>query len=273
MNGISMESVLQVVPILKDILMEDITVSVSDTATFLYYKPGDTIDLKLKVGSKVPEGGALDKALKDGKPHSAILPKELYGVPFKSISYPIKDLQGNVIGGIGIGKSLVEQYKVEEATENLFSSLEETNAGIEEIGTGSQELHSLIDSIVDITKQAEKQIKESNEIISLIQNIASQSNLLGLNAAIEAARSGEQGRGFSVVAEEIRKLAKLSDESSQKVSKSLSEMVGSMKNILERVNQAQTISGSQAAAIEEITATVEEITSNSQVLAQIARVK
>lgn len=266
-----LESYLQVIPVIKDMLMEDIAVCVTDTTTFLYYRAGDTIDMKVNVGSKIPDDDPLYKTINNNKIYSDIVPKEIYGVPFKAITYPIKDSEGKVIGGVGIGKSLAKQYKVEEATDNLFSSIEETNASVQEISAGSQNLLSMISKIVETSKLAEKHIKESNEIIGMIQSIASQSNLLGLNAAIEAARSGEHGRGFTVVASEMRKLAQLSNESSKKVAKSLSEINKSMEDIFKTVNEVQGVSKIQAAATEEITAVLEEIISSSQMLMEIAK--
>ncbi|WP_440132417.1 methyl-accepting chemotaxis protein [Clostridium lapidicellarium] len=131
----------------------------------------------------------------------------------------------------------------------------------------------MITSMSEITKQAEKQIEESNEIISMIQNIASQSNLLGLNAAIEAARSGEQGKGFAVVASEMRKLAQSSGESSQKVSNALSQINNNIKNIFETVNRVQSVSEKQVTAMKEITATLEEITASAQTMTEISKVE
>ncbi|HEY5588605.1 MAG TPA: chemotaxis protein, partial [Candidatus Paceibacterota bacterium] len=62
-----LESFLKVMPVLKDMLLEDIAVGVADTTTYLYYRPGDTLDLKLKIGSKVPVESPMYELLKKGK--------------------------------------------------------------------------------------------------------------------------------------------------------------------------------------------------------------
>jgi len=264
---------LQVMPLLKDILQEDILVCVSDKEKILYYRPSETLDFKIKIGQKLSADSPVYKCIKEGKIFNNIVPKELLGIAFKSIVYPIKNAHGNVIGTVSIGRSLENQFRVEESTDTLFSSLEETNATIEEINAGSDKLLNTIFQVVETVKQTEKNVKESNEIISMIQNIASQSNLLGLNAAIEAARAGESGRGFSIVAIEMRKLAQLSGESSKKVSSALSEISTKVNEVLSIINEAQSISEMQGAATQEITATLEEITASAQILVEIAKLR
>ena len=262
---------LNVMSVLKDILQEDIGVVVADTTNILDYRPGDTIDLNHKIGDKLLIEEPLYKTIKTGKGLNVIEPKEMFGVPFKAVTYPIKDSQGKIIGAIGISKSLKNKFEIEESSESLFASLQETSASVEEICEGSQQLFTMIENIVDYTKKAEEQIKESYAMLSLIQNIASQSNLLGLNAAIEASRAGDSGRGFSVVAAEMRKLAKLSADSTGKVSDTLTHMKDYIKNIEVIVQQVYSVSQVQVAETEEITAALEKITSDSQKLVDSAK--
>ncbi len=266
------ESFLDIMPVLKDVLQEDISVAVVDTTNFLYYRPSDTIDLHIEIGKKLTNADPIYTAMQGGKITSVIVPKEVYGVPFKSVVYPINDSQGNIIGAVATGKSLGKQLKAEEASETVFSSLQQTNASIEELSSNSQNLVSSMDNITGYTNITNEKIKKIDLLLNAIQNISSKSNLLALNAAIEAARAGDAGKGFSVVANEMKKLSVLSKDSAIEVSKTLVEIKNSIDEIIKEITSTSLMAESQSAATQEITATIEEITSSSQVLAQMTRI-
>ena len=271
MEDKQLQSFLEVMPVLKDILQEDIGVVVTDPTTVLAYHPGNTIDLNTKIGSKLSIEEPLYKTIKEGKGYTSIVPKEIYGVPFKAITYPIKDKNGIVVGAIGLSKSLQKQSEVEEASETLFASLQQTNARIEEIHVDSQNIFSQIAIMADFIKNTETHISRSHEILNLIQRIASQTRLLGLNASIEAARAGKDGQGFAVVAGEMKKLAQLSGDSSKEVSKTLVEMNTSIREAIKTVQQVQAVAQGQQFAIKEATDALEEIVISAQSLHSLAK--
>lgn len=185
--------------------------------------------------------------------------------------YPLIDKNGEVFGAVGVAKSMERQETLHNAINLIFNSLQQTNTSIEEIADGSQKLVSTITNVLNQIKSSDQKIKSTDSILYSIQNIASQSNLLALNAAIEAARAGNAGRGFSVVADEMRKLSLLSHESSKQVLHILSELRDSILDIKKEINSTSLIADTQAAATEEITATIEEITASSETLSNISR--
>ncbi len=180
------------------------------------------------------------------------------------------------------------------AVEQLLATVTDVTAQVEENSRATDRLHDNAKSVggeADISRRkmadlmrAMESIKDTsqeiNNIIVDIEDIASQTNLLSLNAAIEAARAGEAGKGFAVVAEQIRKLAEDSAQSAVKtkqlieaslaeISKgnditeetadSMNKVMDELDNILMGVGEIRTASDKQAVSVKEIEKGVEQI--------------
>jgi len=113
---------------------------------------------------------------------------------------------------------------IDDNSNNISNMANESKDNMENLISSVNEMKNSFDSFKSQILNLGENINHINKITAVINNVASQTNLLALNAAIEAARAGEAGRGFSVVAEEIRKLAEQSKESSETISALISNI-------------------------------------------------
>ncbi|MGP1450518.1 MAG: methyl-accepting chemotaxis protein [Wolinella sp.] len=127
-----------------------------------------------------------------------------------------------------------------QSTQEQARALEQASATLEQM---TQRMNSVNDRAIDIVRQSE----EIKGIIVVIRDIADQTNLLALNAAIEAARAGEHGRGFAVVADEVRKLAERTQKSLGEIEANTNVLAQSLNEVGETINE-QTLGISQIAS-------------------------
>jgi methyl-accepting chemotaxis protein len=162
----------------------------------------------------------------------------------------------------------IQQYAAE-----IYATLERAVAAIEELSASSQELASTSLETAGTAKTTAGEVDNTDEILEIIRRVAQQTNLLGLNAAIEAARAGEYGRGFSVVAEEVRKLADESNKSACTISDMLNKFRGSVELVAKNVEQTNVITQEQAKAIQTVAVMLENLRTVGQKLTDMTERK
>ncbi|KEI00409.1 methyl-accepting chemotaxis protein [Clostridium botulinum] len=253
------------IPYLQYYFEDEIAFTISNTKYFLKGVDSDSIKLGVKKGDSIPVGCAAYECLKTRKTVSIIVPEEVFGNSIKAIGVPVIE-NGKIVGTIVIAKSLKRKNQVNDLTNNLSNSINEISSSLNDINERIQSVVSSNKFIQQNVKKAYDETQNTDEVLKFIENIASQTNLLGLNAAIESARAGEFGKGFSVVANEIRKLSVSSSESIKKINEVLKTIQGSVLEISNKVNEYNGVFEEQVESIKDITNVIDKLNESALLL-------
>lgn len=176
------------------------------------------------------------------------------------ISHAIHEIQSTAVH---VSKSTTEASNAAHSAESAAEdSMRIVNSTIQTIESLAQEISSSSNTITNLKQSTD----EINNILNVILGIAEQTNLLALNAAIEAARAGEQGRGFAVVADEVRHLAQNTQNATQQIETMIQQLQAGTTKAVEAMKNSHERSSNAVSQVREEGATLSNI---SQAISQI----
>lgn len=257
---------------LMPLFPKDTTFYATDLENFIF-KDTTNFDVPfVKVGAPFAKGGPADRAIHTKQVVQMELDASYYGMPLKVISAPAfaDDNPNEVVGAYGIAVRRDNAFNLRKVADTYQKGMQEIAAAIQETAASASEItlseQKLNEEISAISGLAAEIIK----VLEYIRSIADETKMLGLNAAIEAARAGDAGKGFGVVAAEIRKLSESSKETAGKIRELTRQIEEKINLALKSSEVTLRATQEQAAATQEMNAGIEELTSMLDELVRIA---
>jgi len=249
------------VPYIHLALKEEAIVAVveKESETVVKYLAGKRVDSGYLDGQKVNANDQNVFIAFSGKNADVVIPEDIYGVAINAFSFPIRE-NGKVVGALAFGLPIDNELKLEDYMSTMDSIVNNLQDKVHTIASHSEELAATSE---EINKQAQHALEDSektNEVTDLIKSISRQTNLLGLNASIEAARAGQHGAGFNIVAQEVRKLSFETSNATENIETSLRNINRNLENLKQNMGQVNDATNEQAQLVQDFSEIIEELT-------------
>lgn len=262
------QSLIASMPYFREAIRQDVTISLIGREEFLYFSAGPSLQqLTFKAGDPLNPEDHNFQGLQNGRDKKiSHYPKEMFGVPFDVVMLPVKDTKGEVVAQLNLLYSMENQHVLQqlmEKTESLTTLLVDS---VQHVAAHSEQLSSTTEEILNNSRQAVQDSGNVTQVATFIREISEQTNLLGLNAAIEAARVGEAGAGFGVVAKEIRKLSVDTKQATTRIEESLKTVQESIRHMETEIGDITVTSHEQAKLVTEFMETIDQLNDTSHQL-------
>lgn len=236
----ALKVVKDLMPSISAMFGGDECLALSDTEKFIYYVMGTKYNMPYQIGDKL--GPTVKSTIEKRVAAVYPIPEDIVPGGVECAVLPIFE-NGEVVGLLCLTNHLANRRKLCELSDNLANTV----SNMAKTMNGSfKNIHSLSEMNTNLlakTDETVKRVGDTERVVHVVKDISAQTNLLGLNASIEAARAGELGKGFSIVASEIRNLARTSKDSIEEISeisKCISDSSLELNKGIHEVNAAFT---------------------------------
>ena len=234
--------IIEFLPVIKQLFGNDVYLSVLDSDGIIQgYSIPDGVEPMTSVGQAFEDPtGAFSEVMRTGKSKHNRLPKEVMGKAFEGELVPIKD-GTKVVGCVICTYSVGIKQQMSEITNQFQDSVKDADESIKAIINGFESLFNMLTEMDKMANGVEDDVNNAIQVVNKISGNASRSNMLALNASIEAARSGESGRGFAVVANQMGQLAKDSGGSATAIKETLNSITNHLTTIISSIKDANNV--------------------------------
>ncbi|MEK4565045.1 methyl-accepting chemotaxis protein [Alkalihalobacillus sp. FSL R5-0424] len=258
------EGLTKSMPLLKKAFKGDVALSLFDEEKILFFSGSSTLDIQAKAGDPLVEGFEHFSCIENKDVTYSVIPKEVYGHAYDITYIPFLNADNRIVAVLSMNSSRKELDRIEQLMGETSEISDQLLSGIQQVAAHSQQLSATSDQLL---KNAVKTVDQSNavaEVTNFIGDISRQTNLIGLNAAIEAARVGQAGAGFGVVATEVRKLSDETKKAANQIDQTLSNIQGSIKQMQQEISDITDASNDQAQLVTDFMKNIETLNHQNQ---------
>lgn len=213
------------------------SLAVTNLEHYIFYMRSSHIDLKISPGDPIPEGTAIQKTLRTGAVETLRGDPSTFGVAYLVKTFPLRGERGAIIGGCAVLEATDTEDRLQKLSEDLSGAMAELTATSDEIMTQVEEMRERSDSLLENMVGTRETIARSSSIVDFVHMVSRQSDILSLNAVVEAARLGGSNNTFNVVAKEMRSLAQETKNSVEKINDILADIQKDSQRTSQEVEQ------------------------------------
>lgn len=265
-----LEMVIQTLDIFQKTYPEDAFIFVTDNEKVVGGISGQHITLQFPVGTPMEalQGTVIEKALRAG----GRVQEERPANQVVATATPIYE-GGKMVGAVVAVVSNKKYEALRSSASELAAMVEEMSATTDEVTQVSQNVSNRVTDTAEMSKIMSNDVEDIHSVASFVQQVASQSQLLGLNAAIEASRAGEHGLGFAVVADEMRKMAEQSKRSANDIHEKLERIRSFIHELNAAIHEILANTEEHLASMQELKETYEHIARTADDLANFSKLQ